>query len=87
MKPGDLVRVRWGGTRNQQGALGVVVSYEPDCYGGSTMYTARCSRGSAEHMIDTNPRRGRVLVLHPETGNISWWDEQKVEIVGEEDGM
>jgi hypothetical protein len=86
VRPGDLVRVVWGGALNRQRELGEVIRYEPDHHGGSWMYTARWGR-NAEHDITVHPKRARVLVLTYSDGGMSWWDEKDIEPVGEEDGM
>ena len=86
MKEGDLVWVHWGGQRNRQERIGMVLRYEPDYHGGTSMHTSRWNGNSMNELV-TTPKRGRALVLHPETGDISWWDEKDIEPMGEEDGM
>jgi len=85
VKPGDLVRVTWGGERNRSRELGEVIRVEPEYFGGSQMYTARWGP-NAEHTIDRTPVRARVLVLTYNDGGTSWWDERDIELVGEQDG-
>ena len=89
MKPGTLIRAVWGGTRTRirpGAALGEVIRYEPDCHGGSQMYTSRWD-GNVECTIDHTPKRGRVLVLLYEDGSLGWWDENSIEPLGDDDGM
>lgn len=83
MRKGDLVRVRWGGARNQQDALGEVLDYRPDVLGGSWGQ----SYWDGERWVNeftSSPKRGQVLVLIYEDGGMAWWDESNVEEV--EDG-
>ena len=86
MKPGDLVRVSWGGELNRKQELGEVLKVEPDYHGGSWIYTARWGPNS-EHAIESSPRRARVLVLLYNDGGTSWWDEKDIELLGDQDGM
>ena len=87
MKPGDLVRVSWGGEFNRRQELGEVVRVEPDYHGGSQMYTMRWGGHNAQNTIFSAPTRARVLVLTYNDGGISWWDEKDVELIGDQDGV
>lgn len=80
MRKGALVLVRWGGTANPQTALGMVLDYRPDVLGGSWSQ----SYWNGERRVNefpTSPRRGQVLILEHNTGDVGWWDEKFVERV------
>jgi hypothetical protein len=82
MKPGDLVRVCWGGTQNPQTALGTVTAYLPDRLGGSSASSWRDSSGLSHPEFTVTPRRGEVAVLLYDDGSHSLYDELNVELLG-----
>lgn len=85
MKPGDLVRVSWGGEFNRVQELGEVLRFEPGYFGGSQIYTSRWG-SRVEHSIGRTPIRARVLVLTYNDGGTSWWDEKDIELLGDQGG-
>jgi hypothetical protein len=81
MKPGDLVRVRWGGTANPQTALGTVTGYLPDRLGGTSVCSWRGRDGVSHPEIISTPRRGEVAVMIYDDGSHSLYDELNVELL------
>lgn len=80
MVKGDLVVVRLGGTANSRAHYGQVLDYRPDVYGGSWMQSYRLDGIQHTEQV-SSPRRGEVLVLFYEDGDMSWIDEIQVEPV------
>ena len=80
MTKGDLVRVRLGGTDNCRFHLCTVLEYRPDVIGGTCLQSYR-DDGVWHPEWVTTPRRGEVLVLFYDDGDMSWIDESQVELV------
>jgi len=80
MVKGSLVQVALGGTANRRVHLGEVLDYRPDVRGGTHMQSYKIG-GVWHQETVTVPRRGDVLVLFYEDGDMSWIDEMNVEPV------
>lgn len=70
---GDLVSVQVMQTTDEW-IHGVVVGYNPEVYGGSSIISYKV-KGGWEQSIQKSPVRGEVLVRSYTDGSISWYDE------------
>jgi hypothetical protein len=77
---GSLVRVALGRSANRRDQLGEVLDYRPDVRGGTHVQSYRVEWVWHQEIV-TVPKRGDVLVLFYEDGDMSWIDELDVELV------
>jgi hypothetical protein len=77
---GDLVRVTLGGTENKRVHLCGVMDYRPDVLGGTSIQSWKSDGVWRSELIST-PKRGEVLVIFYDDGDVSWIDESQVELV------